>query len=300
MDRDPANPAVWFPLEANPVVLTTLAQKWGLAPHIHFEDVLGLDPETLSLVTRPVHAVVALFPDTPGIVAARTDEGPGEADAAAAAHVAVVVPPAVTPIPPSPLSQTSSSPPLPSHVSHPSPLRGAEDTLTADVGLASSSAAPVQSAGAGSSSSSAPRVPLWIPQVNVGHACGTFAVVHALAATGLAPGLDEFVAQCRALPPSKRTDLFRSSSLIHDAHNSVVAAGQSTPRPEDWDDCDHFIVFVPYDGTLWELDGVAPRQGPFNRGVCEDVLADTARVIRDKYLPVAGESIHFALLALVG
>lgn len=26
MDRDPANPAVWFPLEANPVVLTTLAQ----------------------------------------------------------------------------------------------------------------------------------------------------------------------------------------------------------------------------------------------------------------------------------
>lgn len=57
--------------------------------------------------------------------------------------------------------------------------------------------------------------PLWIPQVDVGepsyllcvgiwterfesgHSCGTFALVHALAQTGLAPGLQPFFDSCR-------------------------------------------------------------------------------------------------------
>jgi hypothetical protein len=40
-------------------------------------------------------------------------------------------------------------------------------------------------------------VPLWIPQVDVGHSCGTFATVHCLAATRLAPGLEPFFAACK-------------------------------------------------------------------------------------------------------
>lgn len=39
---------------------------------------LGLDPELLALVDRKVYACVFLFPDTPAIVAARTDEGAGD------------------------------------------------------------------------------------------------------------------------------------------------------------------------------------------------------------------------------
>lgn len=52
-------------------------QHWNLPEDYEFVDVLGLDPELLGLVTRPVHAVVFLFPDTETIVDHRTKEGPG-------------------------------------------------------------------------------------------------------------------------------------------------------------------------------------------------------------------------------
>ncbi|EKD01802.1 hypothetical protein A1Q2_03865 [Trichosporon asahii var. asahii CBS 8904] len=67
----------WWPLESSPDVLTKLARHWDLPNEYEFVDVLGLDPELLSLVSRPVHAVVFLFPDTPTIVDHRTKEGPG-------------------------------------------------------------------------------------------------------------------------------------------------------------------------------------------------------------------------------
>ena len=38
---------------------------------------------------------------------------------------------------------------------------------------------------------------VWIPQVDVGHSCGTFAVIHALGVTGLAPKLAPFYDKCR-------------------------------------------------------------------------------------------------------
>ena len=49
------------PLESNPEVFTGLARSLGLSS-LEFVDVFGLDPTSLALLPRPVHALVLGFP----------------------------------------------------------------------------------------------------------------------------------------------------------------------------------------------------------------------------------------------
>ncbi|KAK7153996.1 hypothetical protein R3I94_007378 [Phoxinus phoxinus] len=54
----------WLPLEANPEVMNQFLRQLGLVPTWQFGDVYGLEPEVLSLVPRPVCALLLLFPIT--------------------------------------------------------------------------------------------------------------------------------------------------------------------------------------------------------------------------------------------
>ena len=68
----------WTPIESNPEVFTKLAQSIGLSESLAFEDIWGLDPDSIAMLSRPVHAVVLVFPTDEGyeqnVAARKTDE----------------------------------------------------------------------------------------------------------------------------------------------------------------------------------------------------------------------------------
>ncbi|XP_061142289.1 ubiquitin carboxyl-terminal hydrolase isozyme L3 [Syngnathus typhle] len=64
----------WLPLEANPEVMTKFVSSLGMKQSWQFGDVYGLDTEMLSMVPRPVCAVLLLFPITEKYEAFKQEE----------------------------------------------------------------------------------------------------------------------------------------------------------------------------------------------------------------------------------
>ena len=54
-----------MPLESDPAIITQYTQALGLSPALAFHDVYSIsDPDLLSFVPRPVHALLLVFPVT--------------------------------------------------------------------------------------------------------------------------------------------------------------------------------------------------------------------------------------------
>ncbi|KAK4204190.1 putative ubiquitin carboxyl-terminal hydrolase isozyme L3 [Triangularia verruculosa] len=62
----PASAPAFIPLEANPELMTTLLRNLGMSSHLALHDVYSLtDPDLLSFIPRPAHALLLVFPITP-------------------------------------------------------------------------------------------------------------------------------------------------------------------------------------------------------------------------------------------
>lgn len=68
------DPHRWLPLEANPDVTNQFLRQLGINPSWQFVDVYGMDAELLSMVPRPVCAILLLFPVTEKYETFRTEE----------------------------------------------------------------------------------------------------------------------------------------------------------------------------------------------------------------------------------
>ncbi|KAK1924210.1 peptidase C12, ubiquitin carboxyl-terminal hydrolase [Papiliotrema laurentii] len=149
----------------------------------------------------------------------------------------------------------------------------------------------------------------WIKQT-ISNACGSIGLLHALlnlpdtGAYALAADspLRQFKAETLPLPPLERAKKLDEATFFESAHTTAAQAGQSAV-PEDLDVDTHFIAFIEAindkgERRVVELDG--GREGPFDRGLCTDLLRDTAKIVQEKYIDRADGDINFNMIVLAG
>ncbi len=260
----------WVPLEANPAVLNSFAQKLGAVniggvdggSGYSFQDVYGLDEELLAMVPQPVLAVILLYPLTEASETARLeggccilyDFGIDER------HVIVLC------------------------AFHDAELARAKQ----DVG----------STGAGS---------VYYMKQTIGNACGTIALLHCIGnntdAVTFTEGsfLDEFMKRTKDFSPEARGEFLENppegGPSIDSIHADAAYQGQTeAPSVDDTINL-HFVAFVEHEGGLWELDG--RRAGPVYHGETtpQALFHNVATVVKNEYISKS-DSNDFSLMAL--
>jgi len=136
----------------------------------------------------------------------------------------------------------------------------------------------------------------------IGNACGTIALIHAVANNldriELPEGhLKKFLDGTIKLKPEDKAGKFETDGELSVAHNASALEGQTdVPNRDDKVDL-HFIAMVENEGCLYELDGRKSR--PINHGATtrDSFLKDAAKVCRN-LMAVDPDNLQFTLIAL--
>jgi len=136
----------------------------------------------------------------------------------------------------------------------------------------------------------------------VGNACGTVALLHAVAnctdRINLKDGpLKEFLEKSRSKTPDERGKELETVQIISSAHESCAAEGQTEAPDRDEKLTTHFIAFVNVDGHVYELDGRKSFPIKHCATTHETFLQDTAAVVRGFMNRETGDS-RFAMCAM--
>lgn len=118
-----------------------------------------------------------------------------------------------------------------------------------------------------------PDFPGFFAHQVVNNACATLAVINALGNIpdlSSGPQLRELISFANELDPQTRGLAITSSDWLREAHNALSPPNafslDGLGLPKKSEDAYHFIVYLPYMGTLYELDGLRPhpvRHGPY-------------------------------------
>lgn len=139
----------------------------------------------------------------------------------------------------------------------------------------------------------------------VGNACGTLALLHAIAnnTTRLefvaSSALLEFATAHRGQDAERLADAVNRAQFLREASETAASSGQTeTPQVNDHVDA-HFICFaMGANGHLVELDGMKP--GPVDHGKLgseADFFAQAMRVVREEMV-ARTDDVNFSVLAL--
>lgn len=141
-----------------------------------------------------------------------------------------------------------------------------------------------------------------------GNACGTIAVVHAVAnaAAGGLMALDgesPLAVLLRDDPGGAwaRGRALVASDAIRLLSNETARAGQTQGAGTDDNQGQHYVAFVALDGLLWELDGRNIGDDgvafPVCHGGTDAFLSDAAALIQTQFIARDPDNPHFSILA---
>jgi ubiquitin carboxyl-terminal hydrolase L5 len=125
---------------------------------------------------------------------------------------------------------------------------------------------PKGSDGPGHGGSYAPDFPGFFAHQVVNNACATLAVLNALGnvqpAPKTGPELGSLFEFSQSLDPQTRGYALTSADWLRAAHNALsppaTVSLEELGLPREKEDAYHFVVYVPKDGRVWELDGLQP------------------------------------------
>jgi len=136
----------------------------------------------------------------------------------------------------------------------------------------------------------------------VGNACGTVAIVHAIANNRSRLNLSKdsffskFLQRTKDLDPDTRGNLFGGEQDLKEAHTEAANHGQTDAPEADAKIDHHFVCFVEVGDQVLEFDG--GREGPISHGPTNDnFLKSAAAVIKREYLERLPDELGFSVIA---
>ncbi|TBU38788.1 ubiquitin carboxyl-terminal hydrolase [Dichomitus squalens] len=152
-----------------------------------------------------------------------------------------------------------------------------------------------------------PDFPGFFAHQVVNNACATLAVMNAIAnIPGLQMGaqLSDLFSFTAGMDPQTSGMAITSSDWLREAHNALSPPSaislDGLDLPKSTEDAYHFIVYIPYAGSLYELDGL--KQAPVSHGAYSEAgegwVAKAREVIEARIGTYPPGSLEFSLLAV--
>ncbi|CAG2104366.1 unnamed protein product, partial [Medioppia subpectinata] len=145
---------------------------------------------------------------------------------------------------------------------------------------------------------------LYFMRQRVGGACGTIALLHAIANNCHRirftedSCLKKFLDSTRGMSAEESGRLFVSNEDIRDIHHVFAVEGQTEAPPDDSSD-GHFVPLVHCNGWLYLCDATRDQAVGFGRTSEDTFLSDAARVCRQAMARQPNNN-KFSVMALVG
>ncbi|KAF7428535.1 hypothetical protein PC9H_007759 [Pleurotus ostreatus] len=152
-----------------------------------------------------------------------------------------------------------------------------------------------------------PEFPGFFAHQVVNNACATLAVLNALGnipSLASGPELAELNSFTTGMDPQTRGLVITSADWLREAHNALSPPSaislDELGLPKKSEDAYHFVVYLPFMGSVYELDGL--KQHPVNHGpypeAGEGWLQRARQVIEARIATYPPGALEFSLLAL--